>query len=341
MRKDWKLFTIPVVIIALMLLFATYYASGLPTEETAESSFSFQQDTRCDYRAYLKPNNLYGEVVSEDETIYMDLAKSIEVNFNLTFECILQGTIDIDYKVKAILQEPSVVGWKKYINGMIPAEFNQVESTSMANLNAKLTYNVSEISELIAEIEEEVGYSSNEYQVLTIIELNTTYETDLEKIVKPTVQEITITFTYFGMGGIIEVSAPETHILGSIVDQTTTEITSNVLFKNVSLLGLLAWIAIGTTLIVLLYRRNASKQESLPTVQRIMQDYDTIESKNVPQMPKQVLNSINDLSKLANDYFLRIFHTMIGEKDVFFVVDSGTVYQFIVDGEGEEAPKDN
>jgi hypothetical protein len=341
MRKDWKVCIIPVVIIALMLFFATYYASGLPTEETAESSFSFQQDTRCDYKAYLKPNTLYGEVVSEGQTIYMDLAKTIEVDFNCTFECILQGAIDIDYKVKVILQEPSQVGWKKSIDGMIPTEFNQVESTSMAKLNARLTYNVSEISELIGEIEGEVGYSSNQYQVLTMIELNTTYETDLEKIVKPTVQEITIAFTYFGMGGIIEVSAPETHILGSIVDQTTTEITSNVLYRNVSLLGLLAWIAIGATLIVLLYRRTASKQENLPTVQRIMQDYDTIESKNAPQMPKQILNSINDLSKLANDYFLRIFHTRIAEKDVFFVVDSGTVYQFIVDGEGEEAPKDN
>jgi hypothetical protein len=341
MRKDWKFSIIPIVIITLVLFFATYYASGLPTEETEESSFNFQQDTSCGYKAYLKPNSLYGEVVSEGQTIYVDLAKTIEVDFNCTFECILPGMIDIDYKVKAILQEPSVVGWKKSIDGMILAEFNLAESTSMVNLKAKLTYNVSEITELIGEIEEEVGYSANQYQVLTTIELNTTYETDLEKIIKPTVQEITITFTYFGMGGIIEVSAPETHILGSIVDQTTTEITTNVLYQNVSLLGLLAWIAVGTTLIVLLYRRTASKQEDLPTVQRIMDDYGTIESKDIPQMPKQTLSSINDLSKLAKDYFLRIFHTSIGGKDIFFIVDSGTVYQFVVDKGRGEVTQDN
>lgn len=341
MRKDWKLSIIPIVIITLVLFSATYYASGLPTEETEESSFNFQQDTSCGYKAYLKPNNLYGEVVSEGETIYMDLAKTIEVDFNCTFECILQGSIEIDHKVKVILQEPSVVGWKKSIDGMVPVDFSQVESTSYAQLNARLTYNVSEINELIGEIEEEVGYSANQYQVLTLIELNTTYETDLEKIVKPNVQEITITFTYFGTGGLIEVSAPETHILGNIVDQTTTEITTNVLYQNVSLLGLLAWIAVGTTLIVLLYRRTASKQEDLPTVQRIMDDYGTIESKDIPQMPKQTLSSINDLSKLADDYFLRIFHTRMVERDVFFIVDSGTVYQFVADGRSEEVTQDN
>jgi hypothetical protein len=341
MRKGWKLSIFPVVIITLLLLLTTSWAYGLPMETTAESSFSFQQDTRCEYRAYLKPNNLYGEVVSEGETIYLDLARTIEVDFNCTFECVLPGVIKIDRNVVTILQEPSVVGWSKSIDEMIPAEFTEEESTSHLNLNTQLSFNVSEISELIDEIEEEVGYSTHQYQVLTMIELNTTYETDLEKIVKPTVQEITITFTYFGTGGIIEVSAPETHILGSIVDQTTTEITTNVLYRNVSLLALLAWIAMGATLIVLLYRRSGSKQENLPVVQRIMDDYDTMESKDIPQMPKQTLSSIDDLSKLADDYFLRIFHTRTSEKDVFFIVDSGTVYQFVVDGRSEVSTQDN
>ncbi|NYT15766.1 MAG: DUF5305 domain-containing protein [Methanomassiliicoccales archaeon] len=58
-------------------------------------------------------------------------------------------------------------------------------------------------------------------------------------------------------------------------------------------------------------------------------------------MPKQTLSSINDLSKLANDYFLRIFHTRISEKDVFFIVDSGTVYQFAIDGENEVSAQDS
>ncbi|NYT11831.1 MAG: DUF5305 domain-containing protein [Methanomassiliicoccales archaeon] len=53
------------------------------------------------------------------------------------------------------------------------------------------------------------------------------------------------------------------------------------------------------------------------------------------------MSSINDLSKLANDYFLRIFHTRISEKDVFFIVDSGTVYQFAIDGENEVSAQDS
>lgn len=333
---SWKSIAVLTVIVTALLSYGFYYTQSMPTEERAVITLcSYEQKTSCDYKAYLKPNVLYGDTIGKGETIYIKLVHHIEVTFNYMFECSENGSIATEYLIGNVLEEPSETGWSKGIDELVSVETAETENATSATLTAKFSYNITEISELIEEIEEVIGVSQSTYQIVTAITVNTTDETSVGTISRPIEQSIMLKLNYMGgymeRGGIIKIEAPEKHLPGSITENYTKKIASAVQLRTAMFVGLVAWIAAGSSLTAWRYKVNKAEFDMLPESERIMKRFEVIESKGMPDLKTQTLSSMEALNKLAEDYDLRIFHTKAADGDVFFITENNIIYRYVAE----------
>jgi hypothetical protein len=334
MSISWKAMAALTAIVTVLLSCGVYYTLGMPTEEhTVATLCTYEQNTRCDYIAYLKPNILYGETIGEGETIYLSLVNRIDVTFNYTFECSETGSITTEYLISSVLEDPSETGWSKGIDELVSVETAETENATSATLAAKFSYNITEISELVDKIEETIGVSSSTYQTATKIMINTTDETGVGTISKPLEESVVLKLNYMGgyteRGGVIQVEAPEKHLSGSIKENYTKELMFAVQLRIAMFVALIAWILVGPPLTAWRYKAGKAEFETLPESERIMKRFKMIESRDTPKLKVQTLSSIEDLKKVADDYDSTLFHTKLDGNDVFFTTIENITYQYI------------
>ena len=333
MKFSWKIMAVLAVIVTALLSYGVYYTQGVPTEKRVVTTLcSYEQNIRCNYTAYLKPNVLYGETIGKGETIYIKLVDRIDVAFNYTFECSENGSISIEYLIGSVLEEPSENGWRKPIDELVSAETAETENVTSATLIAKFSYNITEINGLIEKIEEDIGYASSTYQIVTNVGVNTTDETAIETISKSVKERVVLKLNYMGYmerTGVIEIEAPEKRLLGSITENRVKKIESAIHLKTAINVALAAWIVVGCSLTAWRYRTGRTRFETLPESERIMKRFEVIESKGMPDMKTVTLSSIEALKKLVDDYDLTMFHTKMTEGDVFFTIDNNIVYRYV------------
>jgi hypothetical protein len=326
------------VIVAVLLSYGVYYAQGLPIEEhTISTLCTYEQKTKGDYTAYLKPNILYGETIGEGEPIYLNLLDYIDAIFHYDFECSETGDITTQYKITSILTPTE--GWSKSINEVVSVEKSETTTATSAVLEAKLSYNITEITELIDKIEEEISVSSSLYQITTTININTTDTTSVGTVSKPIEEYIVLKLNYVGgyieRGGVITVEVPESHLPGSITENSTTEITSASQFRMGMSVALFAWIGVSSLFTIWRYKDWKTTFEALPESEKIMKRFNVVESKDMPNLNVQTLASIDDLNKIADDYDSRLFHTKMGDNDVFFTTIENITYQYVVNASAQ------
>lgn len=324
------------VMVTALLSYGVYYTRGMPTEERVVTTLcNYEQNTSCDYTAYLKPNVLYGETIGKGETIYIKLVDRVDVTFNCTFECSENGSIATEYLIGSVLEDPSETGWSKGIDELVPVETAETENATSATLTAKFSYNITEISELVDKIEETIGVSSSTYQIVTAISVNTTDETSVGTISRPVEQTIVLKLNYMGgymeRGGTINIEAAEKHLPGSITENYTKEIALAVQMRIAMPVALIAWIATGSSLTAWRYKVNKAEFDELPESERIMKRFEVTESKDMPDLKTQTLSSMEALKKLADDYDLRIFHTKTADGDVFFITENNIIYRYVAE----------
>ena len=343
MKFSWRVMAVLTVMVAALFSYGAYYVQGIPTEEHEVTKLcSYGQNIRCNYTAYLKPNMLYGDAIGEGETIYIKLAERIDVTFNYTFSCSVEGSISTDYEIRSFLEESSENGWRKPIDELVSVETAETENVTSATLIAKFSYNITEINELIEKIEEDIGYASSTYQIVTNVGINTTDETAIETISKTVKERIVLKLNYMGgymeRAGVIEIEAPEKHLPGSITENRVKKIESAVYLKTAINVALAAWIVAGCSLTAWRYRTDRTRFETFPESERIMKRFKAIESRGMPDMKAVTLSSIEDLKRLVDDYDLTMFHTKMTEGDVFFTIDNNIVYRYVTRTEGPEHP---
>jgi len=337
-KFSWRIMAVLTVVVATLFSYGAYYMQGIPTEEHEVTTLcSYEQNIRCNYTAYLKPNMLYGGAVGEGETIYIKLAKRIDVTFNYTFSCSVEGSISTDYEIRSFLEEPSENGWRKPIDELVSVETAETANVTSATLIAKFSYNITEINELIEKIEEDIGYTSSTYQIVTYVSIDTTDETAIETISKPVKERVVLKLNYMRdymeRTGVIEIEAPQKHLPGSITENRVKKIESAIYLKTAINVALAAWIVAGCLLTAWRYKTDSTWFETLPEPERIMKRFEVIESKDMPDMKAVTLSSIEALKKLADDYDLRIFHTKTADgNDIFFVADNNIIYRYIAEG---------
>ena len=329
MKISWKAMAVLTVIVAALLSYGVYYTQGMPTEEyTVATLCTYEQNTKCDYIAYLKPNILYGEVIGENKTIYMNLVNRIDVTFHYTFECSETGNITTEYRISSLVADPSEAGWSKSIDELVSVEKSETNTTTSAALEAKFSYNINEIRELIDRIEEDVGVTSSTYQVITKVMINTTDETSVGTVSKPIEESVVLSFNPWG--GVITVEVPERHLLGSITENSTREIASAVQLRTAMYIAWIAWIAVALSFTAWRYKVGKAKFETLPESEKIMKRFKVIESRDMPKLKVQTLSSMEALKKVADDYDSIIFHSKTSfANHIFFTTAENITYQYI------------
>jgi len=329
---SWKTMVALTVIVAVLFSYGVYYTQGMPTEEhTVATLCTYEQNTRCDYIAYLRPNILYGETIGEGETIYLSLVNRIDVTFYYTFECSETGSITTEYGISSLVASDR---WSKSINELVSVEKSETNTITSASLEAKFSYNINEIRELIDRIEEDIGVTSSTYQLTTTININTTDKTSVGTVSKPIEESVVLKLNYVGgymeRGGVIEVEVPERHLTGSITENWTRENTFAVQFRITMYVALVAWIAVASLFTAWRYKVGKAEFETLPESERIMKRFKVIESKDVPKLKVQTLDSMEALKKVADDYDSILFHTKMDDDDIFFTTIENITYQYIV-----------
>ena len=340
-KFSWRVMAVLTVMVAALFSCGAYYVQGIPTEEHEVTKLcSYGQNIRCNYTAYLKPNTLYGDAIGEGETIYIKLAERIDVTFNYTVSCSVEGSISTDYEIRSFLEEPSETGWRKPIDELVSVETAETANVTSATLIAKFSYNITEINGLIEKIEEDIGYTSSTYQIVTNVSINATDETAIETISKPVKERAVLKLNYMGgymeRAGVIEIEAPEKHLPGSITENRIKKIESAIYLKTAINVALAAWIVAGCSLTAWRYRTDRTWFETLPESERIMKRFKAIESRGMPDMKAVTLSSIEDLKRLVDDYDLTMFHTKMTEGDVFFTIDNNIVYRYVVHANKQE-----
>jgi hypothetical protein len=279
----------------------------------------------------LRPNILYGETIGEGETIYLSLVNRIDVTFYYTFKCSETGSITTEYGISSLVASDR---WSKSINELVSVEKSETNTMTSASLEAKFSYTINEIRELIDRIEEDIGVTSSTYQLTTTININTTDKTSVGTASKPIEESVVLKLNYMGgymeRGGVIEVEVPERHLLGSITENSTKENTFAVQFRITMYVAWVAWIAVASLFTAWRYKVEKAEFETLPESERIMKRFKVIESKDVPKLKVQTLDSMDALKRVADDYDSILFHTKMDDDDIFFTTIENITYQYIV-----------
>jgi hypothetical protein len=341
MKATWKIAAIISIIVASLLSYGVYYSQGLKIERNVVTTvLSYEQSISHNYTAYLKNNTLFGETAGKGDTLYRELVNFIDVSFYYAFNCSEEGQIEFDYVVSSVVEEPSENGWSKSIDVSVSVkEMRQRMFTENLShegvivrapqkdrvLGMTFSYNITEISEIIEKIEEETGYSSMSYQVVTSIDINLTDETSFEMISESLEESVVLKLGY----RVVEVEASDKRLMDSITENHVETIDSAVNMRSGTILALAAWIVAGSGFTAKKYREGKAEYEETPEVERVMGRLEVVESVDTPDLKVQTLSSIGDLEKIAEEWSSIIFHSRRGGEDVFFITENNILYQYI------------
>lgn len=333
-KISWKHTVTITLIVTIFLSYTVYYTQNLPSEEHQVITIcSYNQNTNADYIANLNPNILYGETIGNSEPIYLNLVKSINTKFNYTFECSEPGQISTNYMINTEVGPNG--GWSKAINDIVDILPSEKIGDRISSLEANFNYNITEILQLIEEIETNIGVSAASYQVITTININTTNVNNLIELKPPALEEkIVLTMNYvtgyMEKSGLITVELPRTYLPGELVEDSTTEISSTLQLRTATIITLIGWVSGASFFSTRTYKKEKKKLTDLPEAEQILKKYKIIEAQDMPTLSVQTLASMDSLKSVIDDYESILFHTIFNGQDVFFTSIENITYQYIV-----------
>ncbi|KXA94815.1 hypothetical protein AKJ65_03370 [candidate division MSBL1 archaeon SCGC-AAA259E19] len=279
----------------------------------------------------MKPNLLYGRTIEENKTIYTRLVECIDVPLIYSFSCTEPGDIAMQYTTETALEDPSKVGWSKAIGDYVSIEEKvNMENATGAELSLLISYDADDILAMVDNIQENIGIRAGKHTVTTIVDIDVTDETEFGLISKTIELKAILSINRArGGSGTITVTTPEKHLTDVKTKNSTEEVGSTGYFRAASLLSLLAWIPIGSFFTWRKYRSDRSRAADMPESERILQQYDVLESQDMPNLPVQTMSSMDDLAEVAEEYGSMIFHAEIEGRDVFYASEE-IVYQYVV-----------
>jgi hypothetical protein len=336
MRLSWKVVGCVGIIIGIILGSGVYLTKGLSTEqENIITLCRYQEEKSCKHWGYLKPNILYDDVVERGDTIYIQLAEAIRVQLEYAYNCDVEGNISLDYSYSTYIKEPSQYGWTIQAQNIVYEEKAKCEeSSSSAHLSIDLSYNITEVNEVINKIEEETGFWSSRYQIVIEVKGDLSDETTVGIINRPLNCTIVINLDY--ASGVITVVGPENHYEDRITEYKTEIIDGNIKIKKVSRASLFAWFFLAPMVTLWKYNKDKELFNQLSGSDQILLSNKITESEDLPEAKVQNLSTFEGLKDIAEDYGLKIFHKQEKEKDIFFATDYTILYKYVIKKEDKE-----
>jgi len=319
------------ILLAIFLVvsaYAVFYVYSLPTQRTKlVELYRYEHIGTFDYTAEIKPNILYNKTtIGPGETIYISLAKTMQIRFNYTFNCTRPAAISGKYKVHINLELPNE--WVK--------PYTETEETTFSSEGFTLTQqiNITQVRELISEIEKETNTRASNYNLNVTVDIHVEGEIMGDRIAENFTPTMTITFTREKL--IIE---GLNHTQPKIVTQTESEtLQENINLKYMSCAALAASSA--TTAWAAYYYMGKPK-----TITDIMRKYKELIVESEPSTETSrrttiIVKSIEDLKKISQQTLKPIMHETTKKGKVkqhtFYILDADIKYELTL--EEPEAP---
>jgi hypothetical protein len=312
------------VLIALLIIplalsaYSVFYAQSLPTQITKfVEKYRYTHVGSFNYTVELKPNILYNTTtIGPNETIYLSLAKTMNISFSYMFNCTIPADVSGNYSVYMDLELPGEWVKRFTLVGVSPFNSNRFSFNYQLNITA--------VSELISKIERETASRASTYnlKITPMIHIHASIGEDtVEDYFSPS---MTIAFTgnKLNVEGLNQ-SQPK------IVSQTVVEdLKWNMYLRGFSYAALAASSA---AMAWAVYYRQTKLE---PEAERIKRRYREliVDLKTPPsqaETPTSVhMASIEDLVKKAQGTGKLIMHEAHPPKHIYYILDGSVKYEY-------------
>ena len=315
----------------LLSLTILVYADIVPSERRVVLDvFKCYYEMNYDYTAHLKPNSLYGEKVGKGVILYTKLTKEIEAlglyNMTCNKPCKLQVNPTVTHYLEGVAEK---TGWKKQVNGLVEEKVTVSENGQ--NAVVELFYDLTEINQLIQEIENDTGVMMPQYTLTSVIEYNINGEIGNSSFSDTKTQMIALSITY-GTGytweraGVIEITAKNDK--GVLVEIPVIKVVKNEAVVMLQMILPLITLGAGTTGTIMAIIVRDIEEQKKPEWQRLKSKLKAIDAKRLPTLEIVPLKSPNDLARIAKDYDSKIFHVQNEDQHTFFTSDGNLLYAY-------------
>jgi hypothetical protein len=154
------------------------HSAAAPTEETLGR---YEHRGQFDYKVYLKPSILYGDVIpTEEEAVslvfFRDIIREVKLAFSYNFYASQAlANVTNEVVVSIIAEDPGV--WQK--------EMTQLEETHVGTaFSVDFPLSIGQLDRIVDDIEEDIGISSSERNFIIRAVVRTTAETILGQTIK-------------------------------------------------------------------------------------------------------------------------------------------------------------
>jgi len=338
-RTKITIILISFLILTMIGIYSLYYAYQIPeTEMQIIPIWEYQHLGVYDYTAQLKPNLIYNKTTLKpgEGPIYLRITESINFSSTYTFQSNKQANANITYSVSEYVQSTT---WTKQLNTTKETTINGIGTNIEIPIDKIPSISVNTIQSLAAQLDQEIGVYSSEYNATVTIKIQTTAETTEGTINEQFNPTLTLTFKRgTGEGDIINIQGLENTKNGAMTQENTIH-NDWVINQRYASYGLAAVALVGLVTTVWAYTKAKPTKLEKPEkyLEEIIEPYEDIIAE-VTQEPTykaplttMPMKSMEDLVKIADNLAKPILHIeKVGNNHVFHVIDETTRYEYTI-----------
>jgi hypothetical protein len=338
-RTKITIIVISFLILTIIGIYSLYYTYQIPDTETQTIPLcEYQQLLIYDYTAQLKPNLIYNKTTLKpgEGPVYLRITESISFSSTYTFQSNKQANANITYSVEEYVQSTT---WTKQLNTTTETTINTLGTNIEIPIANIPSISVNTIQSLAAQLDQEIGVYSSEYNATVTIKIQTTAETTEGTINEQFNPTLTLTFKRgTSAGDILNIQGLENTKTGAITQENTIH-NDWVINQRYASYGLTAVALVGLTSTSWAYTKTQPTKLEKPEkyLEEIIEPYEDIITEvtqeptyNTP-LTTMPMKSMEDLVKIADNLTKPILHIeKVGNNHVFYVIDGTTRYEYTI-----------
>jgi hypothetical protein len=338
-RTKITIILISFLILTIIGIYSLYYAYQIPETETQIIPlWEYQHLSVYDYTAQLKPNLIYNKTTLKpgEGPVYLRITESLDFSSTYTFQSNKQANATITYSAREYVQSTS---WTKQLNTTTETTINTRGTSIGIPIDNIPSMTVNAIQSLAAQLDQEMGVYSSEYNATVTIRIQITAETTEGTINEQFNPTLTLTFKHgTAEGYIIDTQGLENTRTGAMTQENTIH-NDWVINQRYESYALTLVALIGLVLSVWAYTKAKPTKLEKPEkyLEEIIEPYEDIIAE-VTQEPTykaplttMPMKSMEDLVKIADNLAKPILHIeKVGNNHVFYVIDETTRYEYTI-----------
>ena len=313
-------------IVSAISIYTTHQTPLYPTRNT--TLLTYTQTATYDYTAILSSNTIYNisTLLPGEGPLYTAILEEIKITFEYEFTSYPPATnATTNPAITIEIQSPEK--WTRTLSELEARELLQLNGS----IGFTLTLNHTQISQFIQAIEEEVGLSTNTYNINIKPEIHQTATITGRKITETFTPQLTISLVTGGdQGNHITIENLQHDKPGQITE-TTQLYNEKLEGQRNDATGFTALSAIILATTTALYLQQRPRTPQTKPMKKIIAPYSDLITETTeppPDTPTTInINTLEDLAKTAEILARPILHTQQGTQHTFYIIDQDTKYQ--------------